>query len=150
MQKTASGNYKPLDYLSKANMTWTSKPPSNEGLKRMGVKDRNFPKQVGSTVLTASGGLLAANGLGYGSQAISSIMQILAEGGTPEPTWSETVLNVQTKFNTATKVPYKPSVNAFIGLTFMKVMIGGMVNYENNDLLTADNFGANGNLSFGD
>ena len=32
----------------------------------------------------------------------------------------------------------------------MKVMIGGMVNYENNYLITAENFGPEGNLSFSD
>ena len=43
-------------------MTWTSKTPSNEGVKRMGVKDRNFMKQMGSTVIAGVGGSVGING----------------------------------------------------------------------------------------
>ena len=35
----------------------------------MGVKDRNFPKQIGSTVMTAGAGLAATQGFTFGAQA---------------------------------------------------------------------------------
>ena len=63
-------------------MTWTSMPPKNEGLKRMGVKDRNFPKQVGSTVIAGGGTVATIGGSSMALTAIGSLLQM--EGGTPE------------------------------------------------------------------
>ena len=62
MNQAAGANYKALDFLSARNMTWTSKPNTNDGLKRMGIKDRNFPKQIGSTVAAGAGSVAGVAG----------------------------------------------------------------------------------------
>ena len=74
MQKTAGANYESVDFLSGRSMTWTSKPTQNEGLKRMGVKDRSFPKQIGSTVIAGAG---AVAGIGGGGAAIGALSSFL-------------------------------------------------------------------------
>ena len=47
-------------------------------------------------------------------------------------------------------MPTTPLINAFIGMIFMKILIGGVVNTENSYLLEWKNFGPEGNLSVGD
>jgi len=61
MSKSAGVDYKALDFLAARNMTWTSKAPKGEGLGRMGVKSRNFPKNIGSTVIAGAGATVAAS-----------------------------------------------------------------------------------------
>ena len=41
-------------------------------------------------------------------------------------------------------------INALIGMIFMKILLGGYVNFENNYLLEWNNFGPEGTLSVGD
>lgn len=40
-------------------MTWTSQPPEGEGLKRLGVTSKNFPKNIGSSVFVGGGATAA-------------------------------------------------------------------------------------------
>lgn len=54
-------DYKAIDFLSNRNMTWTSQPPEGDGLKRMGIKTKNFPKNIGSTLIGGGGALAAAS-----------------------------------------------------------------------------------------
>ena len=82
MAKSAGADYKGVDFLSARNMTWTSKPSSNEGLQRMGIKDRNFPKQIGSTVIGGVSGALGASGASSALSSISSLFMF--EGGDKE------------------------------------------------------------------
>ena len=93
MQKTAGANYKQVDFLSERNMTWTSKPPTNEGVKRMGVKDRNFPKQIGSTVMAGVGGSVGVNGAVTAINAVSSMMSF--EGGAKEMSTKDRILQIK-------------------------------------------------------
>ena len=79
MQKSAGANYKAVDFLSASNMTWTSMPPKNEGLKRMGVKDRNFPKQIGSAVIAGSSTVAGIGGSSVIMGGVSALFQM--EGG---------------------------------------------------------------------
>jgi hypothetical protein len=60
MHKAAGNDFKQVDFLSARNMTWTSKPPEGDSLKRMGIKSKNFPKNMGSTVLSGLGGMAAS------------------------------------------------------------------------------------------
>lgn len=47
-------------------------------------------------------------------------------------------------------MPLKPAINAFLNMIFIKLMLGGFVNMENNYLMTWSNFGPKGNLPAGD
>jgi hypothetical protein len=47
-------------------------------------------------------------------------------------------------------MPYKPAINAFINMIFIKLLISGYTNWENSYLMTQSNFGPNGNLAAGD
>ena len=46
--------------------------------------------------------------------------------------------------------PMTPTINSVIALLFIKILMAGIVNSQNYDLLKASNFGPNGNLSVGD
>jgi hypothetical protein len=58
-EKASSMNIQAIDFYAKANMTWTSKAPSNQALQRMGITTRNTPKQIGSTVVAGAGSTVA-------------------------------------------------------------------------------------------
>ena len=60
------------------------------------------------------------------------------------------VLQLKKRIGMQGKVPKTPMINALIGMTFMKMLIGGYVNNENNYLLEWGNFGPEGTLSLGD
>lgn len=65
-------NYDFIDYYKDMNMTWTSKAPESPALKRLGITDRNFPKQIGSTVVTGAGGVVSGQAAGMAIDMFSS------------------------------------------------------------------------------
>jgi hypothetical protein len=57
------------------------------------------------------------------------------EGGTPEPSLASQVTMVRRKFRLSQKAPLTPTINAFIGMIYIKLLTGGIVNQQNNHLL---------------
>lgn len=48
------------------------------------------------------------------------------------------------------KTPKTPTINALIGMLYIKFLMGGIVNTQNTELLQWKNFGPYGVLSVGD
>ena len=48
----------------------------------MGVKERNFPKQVGSGIIAGAGGVIGMNAASFALQAVQSV--VMLEGGAEE------------------------------------------------------------------
>jgi hypothetical protein len=82
MQKAAGVDFKQVDFLSMRNMTWTSQPPESDSIKRMGVKTKNFPKNIGSTMIGGAGTMIAGNAAAPGLTALATALPF--EGGGPE------------------------------------------------------------------
>ena len=82
----------------------------------MGIKSRNFPKNIGSTVLGGASGAIAAKTATATFQTISAL---LFEGGEKELSLQEQVLNVKARYKASHKVPLTPTINAFIGMIFI-------------------------------
>jgi hypothetical protein len=63
---------------------------------------------------------------------------------------SDQVQMIKLKFKKSLSSPMTPTINALIGMVFIKILLGGIVNTENSHLVTWDNFGPYGILSAGD
>jgi hypothetical protein len=134
MGKTSGGNFKGVDFLARRNMTWTSGAPKGDSLKRMGVESKNAPKTMGSTVL---GGTALAGGGVMAQGAMESMGVVMPfEGGTPDiPNYKEQILSLKKKYKLSMKAPLTPTINAITGMLFMKLLISGIANAQNNHLL---------------
>ena len=51
------------------------------------------------------------------------------------------------KYRASMKSPITPTINAIIGMLFLKVLMGGIANTQNSDLFLWGNFGPKGALS---
>ena len=71
MAKAAAVDYKAVDFLSERNMTWTSQPPEGDGLQRLVVSSKNFPKNIGSSVFVGGGATAAGAAAAPAFQAAS-------------------------------------------------------------------------------
>jgi len=142
-------NYDFINYYGSMNMTWTSKAPDSAALKRLGISDRNFPKQIGSTVVTGAGGVVGGQAAGMAIDVMSSVATLAFEGGSEESIRDRVVISRKNYWN-SNKMPLKPAINAFLNMIFIKIILGSFVNLENNHLMNWSNFGPNGNLPAGD
>lgn len=115
----------------------------------MGVESKNAPKQVGSLVIGGSGAIMASKTM---APALKGAYNLVFEGGeTVDPRYyREKILQLRKKWELLIKAPITPTVNTFIGTVFMKMLLGGITNAQNNNLLKWNNFGPNGTLSLGD
>jgi hypothetical protein len=95
MQKTAGMDYKAVDFLSKRNMTWTSQPPTGDGLKRIGIKTRNAAKTISTTAISGAGSLMAAN---LAMPMFKLASDVIFEGGVQEISTADRVVMIKRKF----------------------------------------------------
>jgi hypothetical protein len=82
------------------------------------------------------------------ADAVSGLAGVIFEGGEEEI--KDTVVRQRKRFWASNKMPHKPMINAFTNMIFIKILLSGYTNFENNYLMTGSNFGPNGNLSAGD
>jgi hypothetical protein len=73
------------------------------------------------------------------------------EGGSPvEVNFKDQILKLKKRYSLSMNSPITPTINCFVGMLFMKLLLAGIVNSQNNGLLVWGNFGPNGVLSAGD
>lgn len=99
---------------------------------------------MGSTML---GGGAAMAGGSAAMPAVGAVANMF-EGG--EVSLATQVKGFRVKYKNSMKAPLTPTINAIIGMFYLKILMGGIVNTQNADLLQAKNFGPNGILSAGD
>jgi len=89
----------------------------------MGIKSCNFAKNIGSAVFAGGGGMIAKTAAGPIFQSAASV---LMEGG--EITVEQQVRVLKKKYSASLKSPITPTINAIIGMLYIKILMGGIVN----------------------
>jgi len=146
---TSSVYFKEVDAFDGRNMTWTSKAPKNEGLKRIGIDDTNFFKYIGSTIFIIFV-LMAVYFFG------KRFLYKISENGFGKP-WkahsqdekrlSKQARRLRANLIKQNMIPDYQILNCIIGVVFLKFLMGSFLNSENNYLITSRNFGPTGALS---
>ena len=87
------------------------------------MESKNFPKAIGSTVLSGGSAVVITSAA---MPALQSLSALIFEGG--EMTTVEKTRQLNIKFKNSMKTPKAPTINAIIGMFYLKVMLGGIVN----------------------
>ena len=94
----------------------------------MGIKSKNAPKVVGSTIFGGGAAVFASKSMMPVLEAVSGGAGF--EGGNPveEVDYRSQVLGFKKKYELSMKAPITPTINCFVGMLFMKLLLAGIVN----------------------
>lgn len=143
MRRKAGGDPPELDVLPE--MGWTDVPCENSSMQKMKCS-KNFPRNIGSTPALGGAGIAGMQGAGAAMESLSNLMDF--EGG--DETIPEKVKFLKRRYKASLKSPKAPTINAIITMFYMKLLMGGIMNSQNADLMEWKNFGPRGVLSTGD